>query len=243
MALTNSLAKEQKNPLEISFKAGSEEVRLTPQTVKRYLVSGDAEKVTAQEVVMFMNLCKFQHLNPFLHEAYLIKYGNKDATLIVGKAAFEKRATRCERYRGFEAGIMIINANGELERRIGMLVLHGETLVGGWADVYVEGFEKPVTSVVSLDEYIGRKGDGSINAQWRSKPATMIRKVAKVQALREAFPEDFCGMYIAEEKGVDEPIFEMPVDVSAQSDTSTVIEQPGQVSETVQDDFANILEG
>ena len=35
-------------------------------------------------------------------------------------------------------------------------------------------------------------------------PATMIRKTAMVQALREAFPETLGGLYIAEEQGVDE---------------------------------------
>ena len=33
----------------------------------------------------------------------------------------------------------------------------------------------------------------------------MIRKVALVQALRETFPSAFCGMYAAEEQGVEEP--------------------------------------
>ena len=33
----------------------------------------------------------------------------------------------------------------------------------------------------------------------------MIRKVALVQALREAFPSTFGGMYIAEESGYAEP--------------------------------------
>ena len=33
----------------------------------------------------------------------------------------------------------------------------------------------------------------------------MIRKVAAVQALREAFPQSFAGMYVAEEVGSAEP--------------------------------------
>ena len=34
-------------------------------------------------------------------------------------------------------------------------------------------------------------------------PATMIRKVALVQALREAFPSELSGMYDQSEMGVD----------------------------------------
>lgn len=235
MAVKNTLVSKKANPLEITFKAGESDVRLSPETVKKYLVSGDASNVTVQEIVMFMNLCKFQHLNPFLREAYLIKYGSQPATLVVGKAAFEKRAFRCERYKGFEAGVMVIDNNGSLEKRTGTLVLPNEELVGGWAEIYVDGFQLPVTSVVSFSEYAGRKKDGSLNAQWASKPATMIRKVAKVQALREAFPEDFAGMYTAEESGVSEPLSEMPVDVEAAETEAQAVSQ--------EDDFESILEG
>ena len=63
------------------------------------------------------------------------------------------------------------------------------------------------------NEKLRRKKDGSLNGQWSSKPATMIRKVAQVQALREAFPDTLGGLYTADEQGVDEPtdmIFEQP---------------------------------
>ena len=107
MAVQNSLLKqdEKKKSLVMEFKAGDENVKLSPKIVKSYLVSGDAEKVTDQEVMMFMMLCKNQHLNPFLREAYLIKYGSQPATIVTGKSAFEKRANRCDSYEGFEAGI------------------------------------------------------------------------------------------------------------------------------------------
>lgn len=240
MAIKNQLAQAKKNPMEITFKAGEEDVKLSPSIVKNYLVSGDVERVTTQEIVMFMNLCKFQHLNPFLREAYLIKYGSQPATIVTGKAALEKRAARCEAYAGFEAGVVVTDGSS-LEYRPGALVLEGEQLVGGWADVYVKGYERPVRAVVSLEEYIGRKKDGSVNGQWASKPATMIRKVAKIQALREAFPEDFQGMYSAEEMNVSD-LPEMPVDVSPaapapESQGAPLPEAP------IDADFADILEG
>lgn len=204
MAVQNNLVAKKENQMTIRYMAGEEEVKLSPTIVKKYLVSGNPEKITDQEIVMFMNLCKYQHLNPFLKEAYCIKYGNSPATIVTGKAALEKRANRCEGYEGFEAGVIVITAKGEIEKRVGTLVINGETLVGGWCDVWVSRFKKPVSVTVSLNEYISKKADGSINAQWSGKPATMIRKVAKVQALREAFPEDFEGMYSAEEMGVNE---------------------------------------
>lgn len=212
MAVSNTLAgrQQQKNPMVITFAAGEEQVKLSPQIVRNYLVSGSPETVTEQEIVMFMNLCRFQHLNPFLREAYLIKYGSQPATIVTGKAALEKRAARCRNFEGFEAGVVVVSRAGELEYRPGSLVLDGEELVGGWCDIHVTGFKVPVRAVVSMSEYVGRKKDGTVNAQWQGKPATMIRKVAKMQALREAFPEDFQGMYSAEELGAGE-LPDMPV--------------------------------
>lgn len=204
MTVNNSLTAKNEEKTIIYYKAGDEEVKLSPEIVKKYLVSGDSSRISEQEIFMFMNLCRFQHLNPFLREAYCIKYGNAPATMIVGKSAIEKRANRCEGYEGFTAGVVVINLKGELEKRTGTIVLDGETLVGGWCDVYVSRFKYPVKSAVSLKEYTGRKNDGTINSQWAVKPATMIRKVAKMQALREAFPEDFEGMYSAEEMNVNE---------------------------------------
>lgn len=92
MAVANTLTqnRQQKNPMVITFAAGEEQVKLSPQIVRNYLVNGSAETVTDQEIVMFMNLCKFQHLNPFLREAYLIKYGSQPATIVTGKSALEK---------------------------------------------------------------------------------------------------------------------------------------------------------
>lgn len=243
MAVSNTLANRQKNPMVITFAAGDEQVKLSPQIVRNYLVNGSAETVTDQEIVMFMNLCKFQHLNPFLREAYLIKYGSQPATIVTGKSALEKRAARCKNFEGFAAGVIVIDHNGELKYRDGCLVLNGEELVGGWCDVHVTGFKVPVRAEVALTEYIGRKKDGTVNAQWSGKPATMIRKVAKMQALREAFPEDFQGMYSAEELnagGGELP--EIPVQ-PPQPAPETVTAEVVQPQNAPADDFAALMEG
>lgn len=235
MAVKNSLTKTQEaKPSGTTFTAGGNQITLNKGIVKQFLVNGDAQNVTDQEVVMFIKLCQYQGLNPFLREAYLIKYGSQPATIVTGKAALEKRAARCEKFRGFEAGVAVVSAEGKLEYRSGTLVLPGEELVGGWAEVYVEGFDRPVKAAVSLEEYIGRKKDGSVNAQWSTKPATMIRKVAKMQALREAFPEDFQGMYSAEEMNVSEEMPEIPVE---QPVPQEIIEAPAE------EDFASLMEG
>lgn len=211
MALQNKLAKpvnqEEKGMTE--YECGGQMVKISPAMIRKYLVNGNGA-VTDQEVMMFLSLCKFQKLNPFLKEAYLIKYGSQPATIVTGKEAFMKRAMRNPNYAGYEAGVVIsFPETGQLENRVGTIVLDGEDLVGGWATVYVKGWEHPLTLTVSFEEYCQKKNDGTPMSNWATKPATMIRKVALVQALREAFPEDLGGMYTAEERGVDE----LPVDI------------------------------
>ena len=140
------------------------------------------------------------NLNPFLREAYLIKYGSNDpATIVTGKDVFTKRADATPNYAGKQAGVIVLTESGDIVEREGSFVLPKETLVGGWAKVFIKGHDTPEYASVSLDEYIGRKKNGEINGQWSKKPATMIRKVAVVQALREAFPDRFQGMYAQEE--------------------------------------------
>lgn len=209
MAVQNSITKTEapKKEMKCVYKSGDNEVTLTPQFVKQYLVTGDAQNVSMQEVVMFINLCKYQQLNPFLREAYLIKYGSQPAQLIVGKAAFEARAERDERYEGYDAGIVVQKKNSELEYRKGTLMLPDEKLVGGWAEVYIKGYTKPIYTAVSLSEYSTGK------STWAQKPATMIRKVAKMQALREAFPNALGSMYTADELGhSDEELPSQPIE-------------------------------
>ena len=184
---------------------------------------------------MFLNLCRFQHLNPFLREAYLIKFGNQPATIVTGKDAITKRAMRNPKFAGQQAGVVIYHDDsGELEYRNGSLLMAGEQLVGGWAKVYVKGYDVPIEAVVSYQEYVGTKNDGTVNGQWSKKPATMIRKVALVQALREAFPEDLGGLYASEEMNIelDEMAPAAPVEIPPQDmPQDPVMDQSQQMPE------------
>jgi phage recombination protein Bet len=146
---------------------------------------------------LFLELCKYQGLNPFVREVYLVKYGGK-ASMVTGKEVFTKRAMNNPMYAGMKAGITIQKKDGTVERREGSLCFSGETLVGGWASVYIKGYTVPMFDEVAFLEYAGIK-DGRPFGMWASKPATMIRKVAIVHALREAFPKEFEGLYSQEE--------------------------------------------
>ena len=105
MAVSNRLPQNQaaKKEPSASFSVNGMEVTLTPSLVRNYLVSGDKDRVTMQEVAMFINLCKFSGLNPWLKEAYCIKYGNEPATMVVGKEAFLKRGENNPAYDGIDS--------------------------------------------------------------------------------------------------------------------------------------------
>lgn len=183
----------------VKYETNGQEITLTQSDVKNFLVTGDADKVTDKEFKLFLELCKAQKLNPFLREAYLIKFGN-DANIIVGKDFFIKRAYANEKFKKYTAGIIVLKQNGDLENRAGSFyVKQAESLVGAWCKVeFADGTDFYHT--VAFDEYNTGK------STWASKPATMIRKVALVQALREAFPEDYQGLYDSSEMEVNEEV-------------------------------------
>lgn len=177
---------------EVSFQAGGEEVKLTPSTVRNYLVSGNGN-ITNQEVAMFINLCKYQHLNPFLNEAYLIKFGSNPAQIITSKEAFMKRAESNPHYRGSKAGVIVFR-NNEIVYMNGAFTLPNDQIVGGWAEVKRDDRDDPIHVEISIKEF------GKGQATWKAMPANMIRKTALVNALREAFPDSLGSLYTEDDK-------------------------------------------
>ena len=179
----------------VTYEVAGQEVKLSYSIVRKYLTKGNAD-VTDQELVQFISVCKFNKLNPFLNEAYLIKFksarGDGNAQMIVSKEALFKRAEACEQYDGIEAGIIVLRGDNVVELE-GCFRQAKDVLLGGWAKVYRKDRRVPTVSKVNLSEY--DKG----NSIWNEKKATMISKIAKVQALREAFPSQLGAMYGKEE--------------------------------------------
>ncbi|WP_304341573.1 phage recombination protein Bet [Metaclostridioides mangenotii] len=206
--MSNQLTKSNALSLaEFTLEGGQ---RLSAETVKNYL---GGQNATDQEVLMFLELCKAQNLNPFVRDAYLVKFGSQQAQIIVGKDVFIKRAYDNPNFNGMKAGVVVIDKNGDIKEREGALKLPGEDLVGGWCEVYLKDKDFPVRSVPSFEEYAQKKSDGKLNSMWSNKGATMIRKVAQSQALREAFPKELRGLYQEEEMGVNRKLPQKPIEV------------------------------
>lgn len=192
------------------------EVKLSPAIVAKYVLTGNGE-ASDKDVFSFLAKCRARGLNPLAGDAYMTSYRNRDGStstsVIVSKDYFVRTATQQPGFDGMRAGVVVANRKtGELTYREGSIVgKNSECLVGGWAEVYDKGRRFASRAEVSLDEYDQGR------SLWKSKPATMIRKVALVQALREAYPGAFGGIYDRDE--MPEPVIPIP-------DAPTVDEQP-----------------
>ena len=224
------MSNEKQNPtqdLVVKFEVEGQEIKLSKKIVQEYIVGDPTIPITNQEFKLFTELCKGRKLNPFLREAYLIKYSaNVPAQLVVGKDAILKRAVLNPNYDGMESGIRVQKEDGTVEERQGTFRLETEQLVGGWARVFRKDWTHPTYSSVSFNEVAQKKTNGQLNSNWNGKGATMIEKVAKVRALRETFVEDLAGMYEAEEMQQDIPQQQDIIEVQAD-----VIEQKEEVKE------------
>lgn len=201
----------------VKYKASDgSDVKLSPQIVARYIIAGN-QPASDKDIFAFMAKCQARHLNPLAGDAYMTTYRNKDGSVtsnvIVSKDYFVRTAAQQPGFDGMKAGVVVHNKRtGELTYREGCIVgKETEALVGGWAEVYDKNRSHPSRAEVSLDEYNQHR------SLWNSKPATMIRKVAMVQALREAYPGAYGGIYDRDEMGeqgaIEPPA---PVEVSAE---------------------------
>lgn len=188
------------DPVEIEAMDG-QRMTITFDDVRNFI----CKEATIAECRIFLETCKQYHLNPFTKECYLIHYDNKNgdsaSTIVLGKTCYMKMAEAHPQYDGFEAGVIVfVPEVGELIHREGSIIYKGEELVGGWAKTYRKDRSRPFYEEVNFSEYDTKK------SLWVTKPATMIRKVALVHTLREAFPATFGGL-------IDES--EVPVEAEA----------------------------
>lgn len=194
--MSTNLVTTENKAVTLAEKFGFSEKQL--DLVKRTVAKG----ATDDELELFFYRCKELQLNPLLPgQVYFLKFGNSPGTVIIGLDGFRARAQRTGKLSGIKRGV-IKNAKGEC--------------IGGWADVYVKGWDHPAHEEVALAEYADPR-----KQTWKTMPETMIKKVAEVAALRMAFPEDLGGMYLHEEMEKNEKIVQ-----------STVIAKPSRVQIT-----------
>lgn len=151
------------------------EVRVTQKDLDDYLF-GTGTKLSDQQKKLFYGIALTLNLNPLKREIYAVKYGD-NFNIITGYEVYLKRAERTGLVDGWEAKV-----DGEGPKMIATCTV----------------WRKDRSKPVSIDAWFTEYNTGQ--SLWKTKPRTMLRKVAIAQAFRMAFPDDLGGMpYTAEE--------------------------------------------
>lgn len=180
---------------ELAYRASDGfDVKLTHDIIRSALCQGDTV-CSAKEIFLFAKLCQARKLNPFIGDAYLVKYGSRAASIIPSKAYWMRKLKAAKGYSSHQAGILLastVEGKVVVDKHIGTFYMpQTQTLVGGWAEVVIGD----VAHYHDVQLSVFDKG----RATWKEMPATMIRKVALAQLIREILPDDFNGMYTEEE--------------------------------------------
>lgn len=161
------------NEIAVQGAVNAPQIMLSESDVKKYI----APTATDKELFLFMGIARSYGLNPFKREIYFLKYGGKDAAIIVGYESYIKRAERTGLLDGWEVSL----ATDDM----------GEKAI---ITIYRKDRSKPFIWTVYRKEF------DTGQANWVKMPLFMLRKVAISQGFRLAFPEEIGGMpYIPEE--------------------------------------------
>lgn len=163
---------------------------------------------TEGEFRFFVEWCRQTGLNPFLKQAYLVeRYDSQTNTKkhdpMVAEAGFAARADALEDFGGMRSGVvyagdefMIDEVTQEITHRwsIEARSKHGTKVLGAWAHATRAGRVVEITWL-TIESRIQRKKDGSATRFWHVDPAGQLRKCARADQYRRAFPNIFAGWY------------------------------------------------
>jgi phage recombination protein Bet len=148
----------------------SSQVQVTQSDLDDWLFGTDT-KLNDRQKALFYKVAMSSNLNPIKKEIYAIAYGS-NFNIIVGYEVYLKRAERTGLLEYWEATVKKDEA--------------GEWV--GKCTIKRKDFSKPVTVEAWFSEY----NQGT--AIWKTKPRTMIRKVAISQGFRMVFSDELGGL-------------------------------------------------
>src|ERR1700679_958143 len=158
----------------------------------RRMVSPSAP-LTDIEFSLMVELGRATQLNPFMREIWAVKYKNGvPASIFIGRDGYRKAAQRQKDYEYHQVNAVYSKdefriANDEIQHNYGFS--NRGDLIGAYCIVKRKSSSKYTYVMVTMEEY------SLPQSLWKSKPDTMIKKVAEAQALRQAFQEVFSGTY------------------------------------------------
>lgn len=136
-------------------------------------------------------------LNPYLREIWAVKYWNNPANIFIWRDWYRKSAQANKEYDYHIVDAVYSNdtfnvKNGEVEHIYNMK--DRWNLVWAYCVVKRKNSSKPSFTFVEFKEY------NTNMSLWKSKPVTMIKKVAEAQWLRQSFQELFAWTYDEDEE-------------------------------------------
>ena len=162
-------------------------------TIKNTVAKG----ATDEELKMFLSLASAHGLNPFQHEIWFVKMGDKN-TIITARDGYLKIAQNSPHFLGLESDV-VYAGDKFLKDKDG--IHHSYTLsnrgsiVGAYAMVYRDDRKVPAYFFAPFSNYTKRGG------VWQQYPHAMIVKVAEAMALKRAFAIN--GLVTQEEVGYE----------------------------------------
>lgn len=138
--------------------------------------TGNLMKFTESEKSQFIDMCVALNLNPIKREIYGIKYNNS-FNIVIGYNVYLKRAERLGKLDGWK--VEVTKSGNEMIAKCTI-----------WRKDWTHPFEHSVL----LSEY------NSGNGLWKTKPVTMIKKVAVMQTFRNCFPDEMGSLPYGEEE-------------------------------------------
>lgn len=178
-----------------------------------------ARDCNALEFDAFMEMCRMRGLNPLLKHIYAMvlhkdKADKRQLVIIVSVDGQRVIANRTKNYRPDDRPPRF-EIDPDIKTDPVASLLNPAGLVSSEVAVYTfsHGGWFPVPQVAYWEEFApyeeewadlpsgkrGRTGRLFLKPTWRKMPRIMLAKVAEMQALRKAFPDDFGGLYGEEE--------------------------------------------
>jgi phage recombination protein Bet len=150
---------------------------------------------------------------------------------------FRLTAQRTKEYQGQKRPVWLYYTNGSFNRS--EVPLPDQTPYAVEVSVFRTNFQEPITVTARFDAYAvyyRDKDKFKLNSMWEKRGPEQLAKCAEAQALRQAFPEELGGLYIAEEIRDDEvpagaeSVQSKPADAQAPPKAEVLTEKSGETA-------------
>jgi len=163
--------------------------------------------VSDKEFGLFIGICKSFGLNPFKREVYIIKYSaSSPASIVVGYEVYLKRADRTGKLDGWN--VVIVDSDTDNERAV--------------ITIFRKDFKNPFIWECYKKEVAKQQ------ANWKSMPIFMLKKVAIGQGFRLAFPDEMGGLPYVQEEIVQEEHTAKPSFTQHKTTATDITPEPKQ---------------